>query len=154
LISIQIGQYKLEINDELNRSIFSIEENRIQKCGCPDCINFDMACQMISNTVIEFFDTIGIAINKPKELMCCYDEDGKVLYSGYYNLVGKMLEGKDCYKLNWKNEITEVSSIEYEELTEGFKVGFAVGDDWCINGINYPHIVLEFEGWFKRLTHD
>lgn len=150
MIHLSIDGYSLEIKDELNKKLFEETETRTQKCGCDECKSFEIACEFISKEVKDFFESMGVDISKPTELMHCYDENGKSLYCGFYNIVGKILSGESCYKLNGKQDETEVYSIKYVNLTEDYKIGFSDGDDFIINGKNFPHLVVEFEGWFKN----
>lgn len=133
-----IVQVDIERTREFYEKFYEITEG----CECIHCKNYVEACDSYCDEVKQFFNELGIIPTKEAEVYQLYEiERGKHLYGGFYHLVGRILEGKDCWQPVFENTRTQ----DLVNLTDDFKYGFS-NDNALVDEIfPKPIIQLEFE---------
>lgn len=90
---IEIGQCVVEIDDEATRAYYAAG-NRINDCGCDECVNFRAYAADFPIRTKEFFASLGIDDMRVIAELCPYTHhDGSALIGGFYHLVGSMTGG-------------------------------------------------------------
>ena len=115
-MKVDIGHFKLEVDVDRTREFYKTWHPITQDCDCASCKNYIKAIEVIPENVKHFFEKLGIDMYKEAEVMIPLKvEDGKLMYSVFYHLVGKIMSCE-----NPKNSV---------EISDGFSVWFSNGCD-------------------------
>ena len=111
-------------------------------CTCHTCRNFSAYIPTLPNEVRDFFAEFGIDPAKPSEVYENTFEDGKVLYGGFYNLVGNYLSGDDAWQPVSKNHEHQ-KTTEFYKIADGSEIGFTKNIALVPDG--FPDSVVQME---------
>lgn len=119
----EIGQYKLDIDVVKTKYFYKNADVVSKSCSCDGCLNFEKAISELPTTVITFFTNLGIDMRKVCE---CYvndaDDNGNLLYGGFYHVCGTLLEGKSAWR-----------KINKSFLHWDSKSGISISSDFCVS---------------------
>lgn len=140
----EFGQYRIDVDVEKTKQFYKNADFVSKSCSCDGCLNFEKAVSTLSSSVLAFFANLGIDMKKVCE---CYvnftDNDGKLLYAGFYHVCGTLLDGESPWKkINetafcWDNEATF-------HVSPGFYIAFQKDVDLLEEGFPLPVFQLEF----------
>ena len=144
----RFGDYTLDIDVERTRAFYAREDVKTtgEQCVCQGCQNYDKAILAASDTVADFLRSLGIDPRKPAEVFDVMggqlDENGQVLYNGFYHICATRLEGEDA----WVH--TSANSMHLDEdrmyaVGDSFKVSFE--EQVLLLHKEFPAPVLQME---------
>ena len=111
-------------------------------CTCQICRNYCAYIPNLSDGVRNFFEDFGIDTAKPSEVYENVFEDDKVLYGGFYHLVGNYLSGDDIWKpIAKKHKYPQIT--EFYKITDDFKIGFT--ENISLVPKEFPRPVIQME---------
>lgn len=95
----EIGQYRLDIDVPKTRQFYETADVVSKSCSCDGCLNFERAVSKLPPVIISFFTNLGVDIRKACECYVNYaDDDGTLLYGGFYHVCGILLDGTSAWK--------------------------------------------------------
>lgn len=96
---IKFGQYEADIDIEKTKQFYENADVVGNNCVCDGCLNFEKAVDTSPQAVKKFFDTLGIDMRKACECYVnCADNDGSLLYGGFYHVCGILLHGESAWR--------------------------------------------------------
>lgn len=116
-MNFKIGRYLLDINIDENKKYYDKQKNISKDCKCDACENYEVNISNLSQKVKDFFDEIGLQIEKPREVYTCYSENNILTYDGFYHVSGKII------KIEESSNTDDDISIDYN-----YKISF---DEKC-----------------------
>ena len=125
----RFSDFVIDVDVERTREFYSREdvETTSEKCTCQGCQNYDKAILAASETVVDFLRSLGIDPCKPAEVFdfmgSQLDEDGKVLYNGFYHICGTRLQGEDAWVHTGK-DMMHLDGDKMYVVDDFFKVSF------------------------------
>ncbi len=124
----RFGNYTLDVDVDRTRAFYAREdvETTSEKCTCQGCQNYDKAILAASDTVADFLRSLGIDPRKPAEVfdvMGGLDENGQVLYNGFYHICGTRLEGEDAW-VHTSESSMHLDGDRMYAVDDSFKVSF------------------------------
>lgn len=97
-MEIRFGPYVLEVDIQKTRSFYQNANNVSAGCSCQGCRNYEKAAEILPDEVKQFFDALGVDIKKPAEVYVnMVNDDGLLLYGGFYHLCGRLLGGESAW---------------------------------------------------------
>lgn len=109
----QFGQYEVDIDVQRTKEFYSQTESVGETCPCDGCKNFECAVDALPKSVLTFFSDLGIDMKKIcRCCVYCKNEDGSLLYGGFYHACGVARKGDSAWvKVNenlayWENTLT------------------------------------------------
>lgn len=118
-----IGQYRLDIDVVKTKHFYKNAHVVSKSCSCDGCLNFEKAVSTLPASVITFFANLGIDMKKVCECYVnCTNDDGNLLYGGFYHVCGTLLEGKSV----WKKINENISRWDS-------KSAFSISPDFCVS---------------------
>lgn len=139
---LKLGNWIIQVDIEKTREFYKAFYEITEGCDCIYCKNYVKACDNYSDDVKQLFNELGIIPTKEAEVYQIYEiKPGKHLYGGFYHIVGRILEGKDC----WQFVLDSTRSQELVNLTDDFKYGFSNDNALVDETFPKPIIQLEFE---------
>lgn len=137
---LEIGKYLLDIDTDKTKEFYSLTDEI--SCDCQGCRNFKKWSINLHKDLFSFFESLGVNPEKLEEMsICCKNKNGTVFYNGYYNICGKILQGK--------NEKIRISKNHYKypddalvEISESFSVSFFDNDIYLLNE-DFPKPVIK-----------
>lgn len=146
-MKIQFGPYTLDIDIEKTRSFYQKANNVSVRCSCPGCRNFEKAVEILPDEIKCFFDALGIDGKKPAEVYAnMVNNDGLVLYGGFYHLCGRLFSGESAWvtvKSNTKAKTSFWDSSKTYSVSKDFLVSFQ--EDCSLVEDGFPEPVLQME---------
>ena len=140
--SYNLGNWTIDIDVEATRKFYQRFYAISDGCGCSYCINYVKACESYSKDIKDFFSDLGIIPTKEAEVYSCGEiENGRILYSGFYHIVGRIINGEDCW--NPVDSNTKVHNLF--QLSDDFNFGFTYDTNLVPDGFPKPVIQMEFE---------
>lgn len=113
-----LGNYRLAVDVEANRTYYAARPLPWITCGCAGCRNFVRAVKDLPQTVKAFLEDLGLDPEKPEET-CFYDgTPGTVHGGGWYHLAGTILAGAG------QPGDRELFPAGWYEVDQNFSVGF------------------------------
>ena len=110
----------------------------IDDCNCYYCKNYFNYVDNLSNKILDFFNTLGLDIKKATEIYVLNNNnDGIILYGGFYHIVGNLLSNNDV----WGNSI--INEKELYIVDKDFKIGFT--KKLSLVPKDFPKPVLQME---------
>ena len=85
--------YRLAVDVEATRAYYAAHGETWIICQCDGCRNFARAAETLPQAVRDFFETLGLDVEKPGELMYFQGTPSTLSGGGWYHLVGRVLEG-------------------------------------------------------------
>jgi hypothetical protein len=131
--NIRVGPWNVEADPESTAQVHErIRVGGPEDCGCGDCRNFAAARELAyPEQANDLFRALGIRRDRETEVTGPVAlEDGRLLYSGWFHFVGRILEGpvpKENENAVARPEV--VSKLRFHPLTEGFGVLLRPGRD-------------------------
>ena len=117
----------------------------IEDCGCINCRNYYHAIEAVSDTVKEFFRSLGIDPQKsPEATFWTMDEQGLAYYSVCYHIVGTLEKSVDIRKPIGNDGFVQIPE-NYVEIEDGFKVGFTTEIDFPEQDFPQPCIQVDID---------
>lgn len=131
-----IGCWTLAVDTVQTASFYEQHHQITEDCACIHCANYVNACLQFPPGTAQFFASLGIDSHKEGELMyLTKQDDGSHLYSGFYHLVGQLLEGPDCWQLTTLDGHVSVAEL--------MRVGFT--ENLALVPAHFPRPVLQLE---------
>ncbi len=132
------GGYRLAVDVEATRAYYASHNEEWITCQCDGCRNFAQAVGTLPQAVRDFFETLGLDVEKPGELMYYQGTPTTLSGGGWYHLVGRILEGDTMPGAK------EVFPAGWYELGDGFSVAFKSQCDLLPDDFPAPTIQMEF----------
>lgn len=132
------GGYRLAVDVEATRAYYASHNEEWITCQCDGCRNFAQAVGTLPQAVRDFFETLGLDVEKPGELMYYQGTPTTLSGGGWYHLVGRILEGDTMPGAK------EVFPAGWYELGDGFSVAFKSRCDLLPDDFPAPAIQMEF----------
>ena len=140
----EIGHYKLDIDIAKNKHFYDRADWVTQHCTCDGCLNFEKAVDFLSPTVRTLFANLGVDMKKVRECYVnCTNNDGTLLYGGFYHVCGTLLEGKGGWTNNGENH-TYWNSDSAAHIDLNFEISFQNEIDLLEKDFPLPVVQLEF----------
>ena len=129
--------------DATRRAHGQVPEGGAEACACDPCRNFvALRNQVYPPRVLQLFRDLGLETNKETEVMhVCRLPDGRHAYSGWFHLVGKLVDGEPC----WDEVDGTTRQLAVEPVTSTFSMGFSLDRSMAsamLEGL--PVVQLEF----------
>ena len=140
----EIGQYRLDIDVPKTRQFYKATDVVSKSCSCDGCLNFERAVSKLPPVIISFFTNLGVDMRKVCECYVNYaDDDGTLLYGGFYHVCGILLDGTSAWKKT--NENTSYWDKEASfPVSSDFFISFQKDIALLEKGFPLPVIQLEF----------
>lgn len=141
---VNIQDWILEIDAEKTKEFYDkikVEDG----CNCSYCRNYIMACETFPKEVMDFFTMLGIDPRKEGEFIEWGIDNIGHLYTGFYHLVGKIIN-----KPNKAKDFDDLKAIEIDN----FKFYFTDDLDLVPKNFPKPVIQLNFEVTLPWLLDD
>jgi hypothetical protein len=124
----RFSDYVLDIDVDRTRAFYAREDVKTtsEKCSCAGCQNFDKAILEAPAAVLTFLESLGIDPRKPAEafdVMGGLDENGQVLYNGFYHICGVRLQGGDAW-VETAKDMKHLDGDRMYAVAPAFKVSF------------------------------
>ena len=143
----EFGAFRIDVDVERTRTFYRDYAKRlVEGCDCVNCQNFDRAVVQTSDCVRSFFDMLGVDPSKSPEVYNVIgdlDTNGMVLYSGFYHLVGTVLDGNDIWEGNRGHY--HLNPEKMYVVDETMRVGFTSKID-CLEE-HFPMPCIQMEAW-------
>lgn len=144
--NIIIGKWKIEYDK--NKTVEAYNKCEIKGCDCQSSKNYYFASEYFTDGVKTLFTNIGIDIKKPIEI---YNKgiykNGKLLYGGYYYIVGKIIKGKDVWKRTHTSIDGGITFFQQQrkmhKISDDFEIGFTYHVSMLNN--NFPENICEID---------
>lgn len=133
------GGYRLAVDVEATRTYYEAHDENWITCECDGCRNFAQAVETLPQAVQDFFETLGLDVEKPGELMYYQGTPTTLSGGGWYHLVGRILAG------DTPPGATELFPAGWYQLCDGFSVAFKSQCDLLPDDFPAPAIQMEFE---------
>jgi hypothetical protein len=92
------GTYQIDLDIEKTNEFYVAARPLSEHCRCDGCSNYEKAVDFLSQTIINFFQSIGVDVKKPCEVYVnCTNKDGTLNYGGFYHLCGKIITDKSAW---------------------------------------------------------
>ena len=132
------GGYRLAVDVEATRAYYASHNEDWITCQCDVCRNFAQAVGTLPQAVRDFFQALGLDVEKPGELMYYQGTPTTLSGGGWYHLVGRILEGDTMPGAK------EVFPAGWYELSDGFSVAFKSQCDLLPDDFPRPCFQMEF----------
>ena len=125
----RFSNFVIDVDVERTRAFYAREdvETTSEKCVCQGCQNYDKAIFTASDTVVDFLRSLGIDPRKPAEVFDVMggqlDENGQVLYNGFYHICATRLEGEDAW-VHTSESSMHLDGDRMYAVDDSFKVSF------------------------------
>ena len=124
----RFGNYTLDVDVDRTRAFYSRDDVKTtsEQCICAGCQNFDKAILKTPAAVTDFLESLGIDPRKPAEVfdvMGGLDENGQVLYNGFYHICATRLEGEDAWVRTSESSM-HLDGDRMYAVDDSFKVSF------------------------------
>lgn len=134
-----IGTWVIDCDKLSTQKAYENLDFKTVKCSCQSCLNYYKAVSAFPTVVYDFFNDLGIDINKPVEIYNLDYSNGVVSYGGFYYLVGEYLLGNDI-----KQSISDTSpSPSFYKLEQDYAIAFT--RDLDILPDNFPENSVQLE---------
>jgi len=137
------GNYTVDIDVEKTRQIYQKLPFITQGCDCDGCRNFEKAADILPEAVRDFFDDLGVDLQKIAECYVnCKNEDGTLFYGGFCHVCGTWIQGKSA----WVN-ISETHSYYNTDLTYHLDKNFHISfqEECCMVEAQFDAPILQIE---------
>jgi len=141
MIQRQIAGWLIEYDKTATEAAYSALPPDIG-CTCHTCRNYSAYIPELPSAVRDFFAEFGIDPAKPPETYETIFEDGKVLYGGFYHLVGNYLSGDDAWQPVSKNHEHQKVTAFYK-IADDFEIGFTEHVVLVPDGFTSPVVQME-----------
>lgn len=95
----ELGPYRVQIDVTKTKEFYEGAKAVSYVCSCDGCRNFEVAVDGLPAPITEFFSDLGIDMRKVCECYVnCVEDDGTLLYGGFYHVCGVLLEGKSAWR--------------------------------------------------------
>ena len=148
----RFGNYTLDVDVDRTRAFYVRDDVKTtsEQCTCAGCRNFEKAILKTPAAVTDFLESLGIDPRKPAEafdVMGGLDENGQVLYNGFYHICGVRLQGEDA----WVETAKDTKHLDGDRMyavAPAFKVSFE--EQVLLLHEAFPTPVLQME-FYARL---
>ena len=143
----RFSDYVLDIDVDRTRAFYARDDVKTtsEQCTCAGCQNFDQAILKTPAAVTDFLESLGIDPRKPAEafdVMGGLDENGQVLYNGFYHICGVRLQGEDAW-VETAKDMKHLDGDRMYAVAPAFKVSFE--EQVCLLHEAFPAPVLQME---------
>ncbi|GIO91007.1 hypothetical protein [Paenibacillus sp. FSL K6-1566] len=147
MITIKLKSWTVEYDPETTRNYYKSYRFITDGCSCLFCRNYVEAIRTLPQGILDFFDRFGIDPRKEGEVSEYYeDEDGTHLYGGFYHIVGRILDGPDCWITSGDDTISNAYLSDDLIEIDGFTFGFTYGLSLVPDTFPSPALQVEFQG--------
>ena len=137
LQQIKLFDWLLEV--DIETTVLTYDRIGEEDCACAYCRNYRLASKDFPPELLSILIALGINPGKPIHVSeYVENEDGTHLYSGTYNVVGRIMSGPD-YRLITK----DTGFWDLLHLSEDIKIGFT-GDFDFRSSFPEPIFQIEF----------
>lgn len=139
----EFGQYKVDIDVCKTQNFYENAAFVSEGCSCDGCQNFEKAVAALPQVVQSFFTQLGIDMGKICECYVnCVNEDGTLLYGGFYHVCGVILSGDSAWiKIDENTAYWETENAF--RVSRNFCVCFQESVDLLEEDFPQPAIQLE-----------
>ena len=137
----RFGRYTLDVDVEKTKAFYNsnLSVTTSESCSCDRCQRFPAAIMASSSDILSFLYSLGIDPRKAGEVYGYLDEEH---YSGWYHIVGRLLDGRISGK------VCDADNAFIPDEKSEFMVWF--GDDrekmgWIEKGFPEPIVEMDFE---------
>lgn len=152
----EIGQYRLDIDVPKTRQFYKTADVVSKSCSCDGCLNFERAVSKLPPIIISFFTNLGVDMRKVCECYVNYaDDDGTLLYGGFYHVCGILLDGTSAWKKTnentsyWDKEASFPVSSDFLFLSKKILHCWKKDFHFLLSSLNFPQ---GFLGYWKKRT--
>ena len=94
-----LGPYTLDVDVEKTKRYYDTAKSVGEECTCDGCQNLEKAVGTLPKDIQKRFTDLGIDLTKLIECeLNCPQEDGTLLYGGFYYVCGTMLRGETAWE--------------------------------------------------------
>ena len=152
LQKITIGSWNLEYDKIATQNAYSNSIPINQGCSCNSCENYYQASKKFPAEINSLFGALGIDASKPAEVYDCgVFENGRVLYGGFYHIVGNILSGEDVWQPIAKNHSKQVNMLR---IADGFEVGFSFSNNLVRESFPASVCQMEISFWVPWVINE
>ncbi len=149
-MNLQLGHYALDADPAATCAAYLPLDTAETGCSCQGCRNYAalVAKGLLPEPLRALLDTLGIDAAKPAEVFVyTRNPDGTLLYSGFYHLVGTLLEGETP----WTPTTPDGTVLRWDEervipLADNLQVAFSPDILMLEESFPSPVVQLELEG--------
>ena len=137
----EIADWRIQVDEAATDTLYQRLPSLGVSCPCLVCRDFLRALPALHTDARRQLVQLGIDLRKPFELTLIEEtENGTLLYSGIYPLIGKLLTGEDsrCYFPDG------VDYLQLSPLTEDLDLGFSRDASSLPDTLPTPLLLLDF----------
>lgn len=139
----ELGDYILDIDVERTRAFYGQAETITDGCNCQGCRNYAQWAKWLSAEPKFILESMGVLLEKsPEVYVNCPNEDGTLFYGGFYHLCGKIVSGKNPWKVIG-DRAKALDEDAFVSLGERFQASFT--EDIALLEDNFPSPVIQME---------
>ena len=139
----EFGTYILDIDIERTRTFYDYAKAITDGCDCQGCRNYAQWAKKLSVEPKYVLESMGVLLEKsPEVYVNCPNEDGTLFYGGFYHLCGKIISGKNPWKVIGERS-KALDEDTFVPLGESFQVSFT--EDIALLEKDFPTPVIQME---------
>jgi hypothetical protein len=141
----EVGNFIIDVDIPTTKQVYSGLPFMTDKCNCDGCKNYLKASSQFPEVIKDFFDSIGVNINKPAEDTQYSPDKDHVQYGGFYHLCGKIIKGESAWESisDKKASIKKLNESKCHALTKDFLVWFQGDCSLLEDSFNSPCFQME-----------
>jgi hypothetical protein len=137
-----IGKWEIEYDKIGTMEAYNKCGSIIQGCYCDGCQNYYIASHFCANEIKIFFEKMGIDITKPIDTNAWgIYKNGKILYGGFYYIVGKILKGDNCFVENKDTNLYTQKNMY--KINDDLEIGFTFSKS--LSNEHFPKNTFQME---------
>ena len=91
-----LGPYRVDVDVENTQAFYARASAVAENCTCAGCRNYQSAVSFLPHQIRQFFDALGVKLEKACEVyVVCKNPDGTLQYGGFYHIRATLLAGGD-----------------------------------------------------------
>ncbi|MFV8830382.1 hypothetical protein [Alkalihalobacterium sp. APHAB7] len=137
----KIGPWTIEVDVDKTKEFYDKYHLITEDCDCDYCANYVLACDRFPSEMKDLFQSLGIDPRKEGEISeYMENQDSTHLYSAFYHMVGRIIEGPKLWTPSKKgSKVSTPSFVEYHGVEIGFSEDLALVPD------GFPVPTIQFE---------
>jgi hypothetical protein len=139
----EYGQYMVDVDVARTIQFYEQAEFVSNGCSCDGCRNYEHAVEVLPQPVRSFFAELGIDMKKICECYVnCTNQDGSLLYGGFYHLCGTLSGGRSAWVQNGPDSAYWEKGRTFS-VDQNFHVSFSASLDLLEKNFPLPALQLE-----------
>ena len=135
------GSYIVDV--ERTRQLYTHTRTVSEGCCCDGCLNFEKAVDYLPMQIRDFFESLGVDLRKACECYVnCVNENGTLLYGGWYHIFGNIISGDSAWKKTGENSAFWDNNVAFA-VTQDFRVSFE--NEVYLQKKEYPFPTIQLE---------